>query len=66
MMSGDRICASSEEGAAGRHFLLFLSLILSAYLTYTWKSKDLKKHLATTKDVLDEMRTIQLIEYAED
>ena len=66
MMSGDRIRASSEEGVAGRHFLLFLSLILSAYLTYTWKSTDLKKKLATTKDVLDEMRTIQLIERSEE
>ena len=64
MRTGDRIRASSEDGAFGRYFLLFLSMILKAQLFHTWKTTDLHQLLPTTESVLDEMRSIRLIEHA--
>ena len=62
MRTGDRIWASSEDGAFGRYFLLFLSMILKAQLFHIWKNSELHQLFPTTESVLDEMRSIRLVE----
>jgi hypothetical protein len=51
----------SEEGNAGRHLILFVSLILSSYLRHIWESTSLHEEFLSPLDVLDVMRSIQCI-----
>lgn len=53
----------SEEGKTGRLLILFVSMILSSYVRYIWKSTDLKKQFSSSLDILDEMRSIRCIEH---
>jgi transposase len=53
----------SEEGKTGRLFILFVSLTLSSYLRYIWKSTNLKDKFLSSLDILDEMRSIRCIEH---
>ena len=62
-MTSDRQRNWSEEGKTGRLFILFVSLILSSYVRHIWKSTKLRKLFSTSLDVLDEMRSIRLIEH---
>jgi transposase len=62
-MVSDRQRNWSEEGKIGRLFILFVSLILSSYVRYIWKSTKLYALFSSSLDVLDEMRTIRLIEH---
>ena len=54
---------SSEEGKTGRLFILFLSLMLTSYIRYIWRTTELKKLFESSLDVLDEMRPIRCIEH---
>jgi len=62
-MVSDRQRTWSEEGKTGRLFILFVSLILSSYVRYIWKSTRLHELLSTSLEILDEMRSIRLIEH---
>ena len=62
-MASDRQRNWSEEGKTGRLFILFVSLVLSSYVRYTWKSTKLRKLFPSSLDVVDEMRPIRLIEH---
>ena len=62
-MSSDRQRNWSEEGKTGRLFILFVSLVLSSYVRYIWKSTRLNDLFASSLDVVDEMRPIRLIEH---
>lgn len=62
-MGADRQRNWSEEGKTGRLFILFVSLILSSYNRYIWKSTELKQKLPSSLDVLHEMRPIRCIEH---
>ena len=62
-MVSDRQRNWSEEGKTGRLFILFVSLILSSYVRYIWKSSKLYDLFSSSLDVLDEMRPIRLIEH---
>jgi hypothetical protein len=53
----------SEEGKTGRLFILFLSLMLTSYIRYIWRTTELKKLFESPLDVLDEMRQIRCIEH---
>ena len=53
----------SEEGKAGRLFILFVGLILSSYVRHVWKSTGLKDRFSSSLEVLDEMRPIRCIEH---
>jgi transposase len=53
----------SEEGKTGRLFILFVSLILSSFVRYTWKSTRLYELFSSSLEILDEMRPIRLIEH---
>ena len=64
-MVSDRQRNWSEGGKNGRLFILFVSLILSSYNRYIWKSTELRAKLPTSLDVLHEMRSIRCIEHAE-
>jgi len=56
--------SSSEDGKAGREFILFIGLILSSTLRNTWKRDlELRKIFKTSLAVLDEMEKIRLYEY---
>ena len=56
--------ASSEDGKAGREFILFVGLILSSYVRNTWsRNLELRKKFKTTYEILDEMEKIRLSEY---
>lgn len=59
--SGQRVW--SEEGKTGRLFILFVSLIVSSYLRYIWKSTELHKMFTSSLEILDEMRPIRIIEH---
>jgi len=63
-MVSDRQRNWSEEGKTGRLFVLFVSLVLSSYVRYVWRSTGLYELFSSSLDVLDEMRSIRLIEYA--
>ena len=65
-MVSDRQRNWSEEGKTGRLFILFVSLILSSYVRYIWGSTKLRDLFPTSLDVLDEMRSIRLIEHTHD
>ena len=62
-MGADRQRTWSEEGKTGRLFILFVSLILSSYVRHMWKSTDLHDQFSSSLDVVDEMRSIRLIEH---
>ena len=62
-MMSDRQRNWSEEGKTGRLFILFVSLILSSYVRYIWKSTRLHELFTSSLEVLDEMRPIRLIEH---
>jgi len=62
-MLSDRQRNWSEEGKTGRLFILFISLILSSYVRYIWKSTGIHDLFPSSLDVLDEMRPIRLIEH---
>ena len=53
----------SEDGKTGRLFILFISLILGSYVRHVWKSSELKGMFSSSLEVLDEMRSIRLVEY---
>jgi len=60
-MRFNRQRAWSEEGRAGREFILFVGLILASHVRYIWKTK-LKDVADTSIGVLDEMRSIRYVE----
>ena len=53
----------TEEGKTGCLLILFVSLILSSYVKYIWKSTGLKEKFSSSLDILDEMRSIRCIEH---
>jgi transposase len=63
-MLADRQRNWSEEGKTGRLFILFVSLILSSWVRYVWKSTELYEFFSSSLEILDEMRPIRLIEHA--
>ena len=62
-LGADRQRNWSEEGKTGRLFILFVSMILSSYVRHIWKSTSLKSKFSSSLDMLDEMRSIRMIEY---
>ncbi|MDR0356294.1 MAG: hypothetical protein LBJ64_11280 [Deltaproteobacteria bacterium] len=54
----------SEKGAAGRLFIMFVSLMLSSYLSHVWKSTELRDMFDSSLEILDEMRSIRCLEQA--
>ena len=55
---------SSQDGKAGREFILFVGLILSSTVRNTWKqSAELRKQFKTSLSILDEMQDIRWIRY---
>jgi len=62
-MVADRQRSWSEEGKTGRLFILFVSLVLSSWVRYIWKSTELHEHFSSSLEILDEMRPIRLIEH---
>ena len=62
-MVADRQRNWSEEGKTGKLLILFVSLILSSYVRYIWKSTGLYDLFSSSLDILDEMRPIRLIEH---
>ena len=55
---------SSEDGKAGREFILFVGLILSSYVRNTWRhSAELREQFSTSLSVLDEMADIRWVRY---
>ena len=54
---------SSEEGKTGRLFILFISLMLTSYIRYIWRTTELKQLFESSLDILDEMRPIRCIEH---
>ena len=53
----------SEDGKNGRLFIMFVALIMSSYLKYVWKTTDLKKSFCSSLEILDEMRSIRIVEH---
>ena len=53
----------SEEGKSGRHFITFVSLVISSYVRHIWKTTALKDTFSSSLEVLDEMRSIRCIEH---
>jgi hypothetical protein len=62
-MVADRQRNWSEEGKTGRLFILFVSLVLSSFVRYVWRSTKLYDLFSSSLDVVDEMRPIRLIEH---
>jgi hypothetical protein len=62
-MVADRQRNWSEEGKTGRLFILFVSLILSSWVRHIWKSTELYDLFSSSLEILDEMRSIRLIEH---
>jgi len=62
-MVADRQRNWSEEGKTGRLFILFVSLVLSSWVRYIWKSTRLYDLFSSSLEILDEMRPIRLIEH---
>lgn len=59
----DRQRSWSEDGKNGRLFVMFIALIMSSYLKYIWKSTALKKSFCSSLEILDEMRSIRIVEH---
>ena len=56
--------ASSQDGRAGREFILFVGLILSSTVRNIWRrSVELRKECKTSLSILDEMEDIRWIQY---
>ena len=53
----------SEDGKNGRLFVMFIALVMSSYLKYIWKSTELKKSFCSSLEILDEMRSIRIVEH---
>jgi hypothetical protein len=53
----------SEEGKSGRHFITFVSLVISSHVRHIWKTTALKDKFSSSLEVLDEMRSIRCIEH---
>lgn len=53
----------SEDGKNGRLFVMFIALIMSSYLKYIWKSTELKKSFCSSLEILDEMRSVRIVEH---
>lgn len=53
----------SEEGKAGRLFVLFTALVISSYVRHIWKTTCLKDKFSSTHEMLDEMRSIRCVEH---
>jgi len=53
----------SEEGKDGRLFILFVSLTLGSYVRHIWKSTNLYDLFLSSQDILDEMRSVRIIEH---
>ena len=62
-MVADRQRNWSEEGKIGRLFILFVSLVLSSWVRHIWKSTELYEYFSSSLEILDEMRSIRLIEH---
>ena len=62
-MVADRQRNWSEEEKTGWLFILFVSLILSSWVRHIWKSTELYDLFSSSLEVLDEMRSIRLIEH---
>jgi hypothetical protein len=62
-MSADRQRNWSEEGKAGRLFILFVAQIIGSYIRHIWKSTELHEHFTSSLEILDEMRSIRCIEH---
>jgi hypothetical protein len=62
-MGSDRQRNWSEAGKTGRLLILFVSLILSSYVRYIWKSTDIKQILPSSLAILDKMRSIRYIQH---
>ena len=60
----DRQRSWSEDGKNGRLFVMFIALIMSSYLKYIWKSTALKKSFSSSLEILDEMRSIRIVEHS--
>lgn len=60
-MGFNRQRAWSEEGRAGKEFILFVGLILASHVRHIWKTK-LRNVVDTSIGVLDEMRSIRCVE----
>ncbi len=52
----------SEDGKAGRLFILFVGLVLASHVRHVWKSTKLHDLFDSSLAVLDEMRCIRAIE----
>ena len=59
----DRQRSWSEDGKNGRLFVMFIALVMSSYLKYVWKSTALKKSFCSSLEILDEMRSIRIVEH---
>jgi hypothetical protein len=59
----DRQRSWSEDGKNGRLFIMFVALIMSSYLKYVWKTTELKKSFCSSLEILDEMRSIRIVEH---
>ena len=62
-MVADRQRNWSEEGKAGRLFILFVSLVLRSFVRYAWKTTELHDLFYSSLDVVDDVRPIRLIEH---
>jgi transposase len=62
-MVSDRQRNWSEEGKTGRLLILFVSLILSSYIRYIWKSTKLHDEFSSSLGIVDEMRPIRCVEH---
>ncbi|MCL2134756.1 MAG: hypothetical protein FWH37_04275 [Candidatus Bathyarchaeota archaeon] len=62
-LGADRQRNWSEDGKAGRLFVLFVSLVLGSYLRFVWKSSRLCGLFSSSLEVLDEMRSVRFIEH---
>lgn len=57
---------SSQDGKAGREFILFVGLILSSVVRNTWRqSAELRKEFKTSLSILDEMADIRWVQYGD-
>ena len=55
----------SEDGKTGRLFILFIGLILSSHVKHIWKTTELRNRFDSSSAILDEMRSIRMIELSD-
>jgi hypothetical protein len=63
-LGSDRQRCWSEDGKNGRLFVLFVAMILGAYVRHIRQTTELKKMFCSYTELLDEMRPIGCIEHA--